>query len=300
LVRAGHNQALFKAMNLRITDVGRERAGRIPPRPVDASTDLAKRFVKRRGNWAFAIAGLLAVVNPLRADLSIVESYIGAAAKIEVRATRLTKIKGLKMRVEDEGADEAVIYDVPAGEELTLNAKKRQARVRKFAAVGASAERAVPAEWVKWSIQPTGDRQIIAGTACEDYTFTIRVPVVKDGKPTLVMTGKACVAKAAEGAAEYRGLVAAGSRSGFLINYTSNNIVFVSLARAQTKLYEILAEAGGIPMKIERDISYEGGFFAALLNKSRGSRRSVVTHMSAEPLPQEDFSIPAGWKRITK
>jgi hypothetical protein len=246
------------------------------------------------------IAGLLAFVNPLRADLSIVESTIGASAKNEVRASRVTKIKGLKMRVEVEGADEAIIYDVPAGEELALKAKKRQARVRKFAAVRASAERAVPAEWVKWSIQPTGDREIIAGIDCKDYTFTIRVPVVKEGSPTLTVTGKACVAKDAEGAAEYRELVAAVCRSGFLINYTSNNIVFVSLARAQTKLYEILAEAGGIPMRIERDIRFEGGWLAALLNRSQGSRRSVVTHMSAEPLPQEDFSIPAGWKTITK
>jgi hypothetical protein len=51
----------------------RERTGRIPPGLVDASTDLAKRFVKRRGNWAFAIGCLLAFVNPMWADLSIVE-----------------------------------------------------------------------------------------------------------------------------------------------------------------------------------------------------------------------------------
>jgi hypothetical protein len=38
-------------------------------------------------------------------------------------------------------------------------------------------------------------------------------------------------------------------------------------------------------MKTERNIKFEGGLAAALLNKSQGSRRYVVTRISAEPLP---------------
>ncbi len=250
----------------------------------------------------FALAGALALTSHLRADVLISEATSGAAAGRDVRATRLTMIKDLKMRVETRGSGEAVValYDAAAGEEIDLDSKKREARIKKFADIRKAAEKAVPAEWVKSSIQPTGEHETIAGAACGEYTFTIRVPVIKDGKPTLLMTGKACIAKDTGGAEEYRNFVAAVSRTGFVMNYTSNNIVLVSLARAETTLYELLSGVGGIPLRIDRDIKFQGGLLAGLLNRSAGSRSNMVTRISTSPLPQADFSIPAAWESVNK
>jgi len=249
-----------------------------------------------------ALAGVVALASHLKADVLISETTSGAAAGRDVRATRLTMIKDLKMRVEMHGSGEAVValYDAAAGEEIDLDSKKQEARIRKFAAIREAAEKAVPEEWVKSSIQPTGERETIAGAACEEYTFTIHVPVVKDGKPTLVMRGKACVAKETSGAEEYRNFVAAVGRTGFVMNYTSNNIVLVSLARAETTLYELLSGVGGIPLRIERNIRFDGGWLAGLLNRSAGSRSNLVTRISTGPLPNEDFSIPAAWESVNK
>lgn len=261
-------------------------------------TEMPPGLTKR----AFALAGLLALAGHLQADVCIAEVTRGTTAGRDVRATRLTMIKDLKMRVEAQasGKDVVALYDAAVGEEIDLDSRKREARIRKFAAIREAAEKAVPEEWVNFSIQATGQRETIADAACESYAFTIRVPVVKDGKPTLTMTGKACVAKDTNGAAEYRNFVAAVKRTGFVMNYTGSNIVLLSLARAETTLYEMLADVGGIPLRIERDIEFEGGMLAGLLNKSAGSRSNLVTRISTGPLPEEEFSIPLAWESVDK
>jgi hypothetical protein len=111
-----------------------------------------------------------------------------------------------------------------------------------------------------------------------------------------VLTGRACVVTNAPGVQEYAEFASAAGKEGLVLGLNSSNPVLVALARAETAAYELVATRGGFPLKMERDIRFEGGFFAGLLNKSSGWKRNTVTAVSAGPLPAEDFAIPIGWK----
>jgi hypothetical protein len=248
------------------------------------------------------LAAVFLVANQLWGDVLISESTVGAAGRHRVEGTRITMIKGLKMRVEAKvGKDVVVVlYDAAACQEISLNSRKREARIRKFSELREAAERSVPKERVTSSIAPTGGREDVGGKSCDENAFTIRVPILKDGGPVLVMTGKACVAKDVAGAEEYSAFALAADKEGLVLGFTSSNPVFVALARAETTVYRIVAELGGIPLKLERNIRFEGGFLAALLNRSAGTRSSQVISVSVDSLPPEEFGIPAGWKSVGK
>jgi hypothetical protein len=235
---------------------------------------------------------------PLRADVTITEKASAEAGSSRSEGERVTMIKGSRMRIESKQGNSAtvVIYDGVAKEEITLNAAKRQASIRKFSQIRDAAEKSVPRENVSASMTPTGRNDAIAGLSCEEQAFTVRVEVFKGGNPTLVLTGRACVATNTPGAQEYAAFASAEGKEGLVPGLNSSNPVLVALARAETAAYELVATRGGFPLRMERDIRFEGGFFASLLNKSSGWRKATVTAVSAEPIPSEDFAIPNGWK----
>lgn len=243
-------------------------------------------------------------VTPLRADLTISEITLGEAGGRQVAGVRVTMIKGLKMRIDVKQGQRtnltAAIYDAEAGKIVSLKPENREAQVRTFDALQAAAERTIPRQSVVSSIAPTSRREDVLGKSCDEHEFTIRIPIASSGTPVLMMAGKTCVLKGFPGADEYTHFAAAAARKGLILGFTSANLVFVALARAQTELYRIVAELGGIPVKTQSDIHFEGGILATLLNKSAGSRKSVVTQMSLDPLPKGEFDVPPGWRSTEK
>jgi hypothetical protein len=73
----------------------------------------------------FALAIVLMVAGPARADLRITEDAGGRAGGRIVRGVRTTYIKGARMRIEVVQGDQSsvTIYDLPGGTITNLDAK---------------------------------------------------------------------------------------------------------------------------------------------------------------------------------
>jgi len=243
------------------------------------------------------VAVILAMCGNAHGAVRITENISAEAGKIHTTGTQVTEISASRMRVEARMGDNTTvtIYDLDSAREIALNPEKREATVRPFTEMRQLAEKSVAADATTSNIIPTGAPRTVNGIRCQPYKFTVRVKVVPDGKPTLVVAGVACIAARAAGVQEYRDFVASGVQHRLLIGYRNNNLVFVALAYAETELSRIIGQIG-IPMESDRDIRFEGGMFAALLNRSSGHRSTETVSVSEDSVADTAFQIPAGWK----
>jgi len=266
----------------------------------------SSRLVRRRnqgGRFLRRCSGLLLVylfpiALQLRADVLISETTSAEVGGHKIEGQRIVMIKGMKLRVETRQgkADRVMIYNIESQQQITLDSEKRQAKVKKLASLEQAAERKVPSRSVKSSLTATGEHDQVLEKPCVLYDFSIRVPVNGGSDPTLVMTGTTCIGKNLPGLKEYGDFATAAKKSGLILGFTSENMVFVAFAHAQTELYRIIAEQG-VPLKVQTATHFDGGFLAGLLNKTfSGSRNDQVVAISLDPLPSENFSIPQGWK----
>lgn len=247
---------------------------------------------------------LLAVQPALDADVLIKETLTTTAGGRVLQATRTIEIKGERMRiaVEQDGQPTVTLFDLPAGVTIALEAAKRRASVTSMAARAAELEKKVPRARVTTTMTVAGAAREIAGVSCQDHRFTIRVPATTDGDQIVVLSGTACVAPAAPGAADYEAFARAAAARDLVIGYASSNKFPLAVTRGRTELYRELAKVRGIPYAIETTSNAEGkGLFNRMLNKLVAATSvSTVTSVTTTPLEDAHFAVPGGWKRQQK
>jgi hypothetical protein len=257
----------------------------------------------RRVLAAVAIVTLLVVPARLSADLRITETATAASGGRRVETARSTYIKGERMRTELAQGEQPVVtvYDLPGGAIVELDAKKKRAQLHDIAARNAKLEKEYPRQKTSISLAPTGDTRTLAGSPCEGYTFTVKVPMTKRGV-ALTLTGSAWIAKAAPGAGDYSAFVQSADARGLVLWYTSDNIILLAVTRARTELYRALGATGGIPYLVEMTSGVEGtGVIAAMIRKvTAATWTATVTSVLTAPLDDDRFAIPQGWKRENK
>jgi hypothetical protein len=238
------------------------------------------------------------------ADLIITERTVSKAGDRSVEGRRSTYIKGTRMRIElvQDGRSSATVYDLPDGAIIQLDAKKRQAHVSDVAARNSQLQKKYPRERALTNLTRTGATKTLAGLSCEDFTFTVIVPLTKEGKTTLTMNGAACLAADAAGVAAYQSFTQAAYDRQLVVGYTSDNLLLLALTRGQTELYRALVTTRGIPLHVDMTIGVDGtGMVAAMVRKAlAGTRVSTVTAIEVLPLDDALFAIPADWKRDKK
>jgi hypothetical protein len=246
---------------------------------------------------------ILSAIPPLRADMTITEHTSGQAGGRKGEGQRITSIKGSKIRIEAKGGNETsvTIYELEAGKKTTLKTKEKEAEVLDFTVQSANAERKVPAQSIQSTIKPTGQHKEILGKNCDEYEFNIRVPVFKDLDVTLVMTGTAYVVKEIPESKDYAEFADQAQKRGLILGLVSDNPAFIALARAQTEVFRLVGQLRGLALTTESNIKFEGGVGAGILNKTgSGQRTSDVTALNTDPIPDELFAIPPGWKVRTR
>jgi hypothetical protein len=247
---------------------------------------------------------LLALQPALAADVLIKETVTTTSRDKVRHATRSIAIKGERMRieVEQEGPPTVTLFDVPAGVTIALDAGKRRVTVTPMSERAAELERKVPRARVTTTMRAAGTTREIAGVRCEDHAFTVRVPATSDGDHVVVLSGTACVAPSAPGAADYATFATAAAARDLVVGYASSNKFALAVTRGRTELYRELAKIPGIPYVIEMTSKAEGtGVFNRMLNKIVAATSvSTVTTVTTTPIEDARFTVPEGWKREQK
>jgi hypothetical protein len=230
------------------------------------------------------------------ADLTVKQTITATAMGQQMNGQMVTELKGNKMRTEQTmaGMTTAVIVDLDAQQVITLHETKREAEVQDLRKLAAQ-QKAATVPGVQASIKPTGQKKTILDQVCDGYEFRASVPTdMGMGKMDMILTGLVWVAGEAPGAAEYarfhKALAAVAPPS-------SSN----PQEQGMAELTKALAGLDGFPYSMEMQMQVDAaGPMADMLKSMGASMNFTVTEVSAGPLPDERFVVPADYKVTTK
>lgn len=212
-------------------------------------------------------------------------------------------IKGLKMRTEQKtgGQETIMILDVGNQKMIQLDAKKERADVFDLSQLGEQMEQYVDSSDVSVSITPTGATQTVAGTTCQVHDMTVKLKVeLAPGSgmgATMVMDGTSCLVPDAPGAEDYERFYTAMAEKGlFLGDPRAAQGPGAGTQKGMTELYEKMAEKG-VAYHSDLNVGFEGsGMMAKMFERLSFDTETTVKSVSTEPLSDDLFEVPAGWK----
>jgi hypothetical protein len=213
----------------------------------------------------------------------------------------VTYIKGSKMR--SENANSVFILDASSRQMIVLNDKKKEAEVYDMAKLQTDIQKATGATEPKVSFTPTGQKKELLGRSCDGYMLSISLPYTMGNDTiSLTMSGPAWIAKGAPGTKDYQSFYLMAAQHGLFFGSPQAAKAQGAQMKSTTEMYKAFAEAGGIPYQSEMEMKFEGsGMMAGMMNKMGGmSTSTTVTAVSTDPIPDEKFTVPAGWKTVNK
>jgi hypothetical protein len=263
-----------------------------------------------------ATAGIAALcIAPLGADVTITQttSFEGgmmAAATQGATPKMVMRIKGTKMRTDFEvmGQNTVTIIDVVSRQTIILNPATKTAQVISAEAAAA----AMPAEMPKMdvSFKATGQSKAIEGAQCDEHTFTMKMEMSELGAGGgkmppeatammkdvhLTVNGNIWVAKSGPGTADYVALQKAAIAANMVGALTGAG---GAQRGGMEKMLAAAASAPGLPYLSEIHTSFSGtGPMVQMLQQSGAMKiTQKVTSVSTDALPDDMFTVPAGYQ----
>ena len=227
-----------------------------------------------RVRMAVVTLGLLACATTASADVKMVAQMSGKMMGMNPSGETVTYIKGTKMRTDQTmgGNMLSTIMDVESGELISINHKKKEAEIWNIADMCSVLQGSgVEASGVDVTITPNGQSKEIAGYKAVGHDMSVSVKSSMGGPGGMEMTvnisGPAFLSTDAPGAKDYAAFYTAAAEKG--VPLESKQIIKLS---------------GDGPM---------AGLFARM---GGGEINSTVTSVSADPLADDLFTVPAGYK----
>ncbi|MBI2833870.1 MAG: hypothetical protein HYX76_05520 [Acidobacteria bacterium] len=251
---------------------------------------------------ALACASLLAVTS-LRADVTITSTNSGTGLGRVAAGQSVTFIKAKKMRLDTSVAGRTVssIFDAEAGKMIILNPEKREATV--MDATKLANMPGISPEKITARLTPNGQTKEVAGVTTNGYDLMIAVPMQSPapGQPemTMEMSGTVWIAKDAPGTAEYTQFFVAAAKAGMFVG--GSGAAVGPQGAAMSQMNKMFADAGGIPYSTKLEMKLKGSpQMAAMMGQMGGTGfETTVVSISTDPVADEKFTIPAGWKTTT-
>jgi hypothetical protein len=155
----------------------------------------------------------------------------------------------------------------------------------------------------KVSFTPTGQKKEILGHSCDGYALSISIPMTMGNDTmTLTMSGPAWIAKGVPGTKDYQTFYQMAAEHGLFFGSPEQAKAQGAQMKSTTEMYKAFAATGGVPFQSETEVKFEGsGMMATMMNKMGGASSSqTVTAISTDPIPDDKFTVPAGWKTVNK
>jgi hypothetical protein len=257
-----------------------------------------------RVRMAVVALGLLACAATASADVKMVAQMSGKMMGMNPSGETVTYIKGSKMRTDQTmgGNMLSTIMDVATGELISINHKKKEAEVWNVADMRTALQGAgVEASGVDVKITPNGQSKDIAGYKAVGHDMSVSVKSSMGGPGGMEMTvnisGPAYLSTDAPGAKDYAAFYTAAAEKGFFFGDPRAAKAQPGNAKGMMALYKTMAEKG-VPLESKQIIKLSGdgpmaGLFARM---GGGEMNSTVTSVSADPLADDLFTVPTGYK----
>ncbi len=253
---------------------------------------------------AVAAIGLMAWATAASADVKLVAQMSGKMMGRSPSGETVTYIKGNKMRTDQTmgGNELSTIMDVDAGELISINHKNKEAEIWNIGDLAKTMQTAgIAASGVDVQITPNDQSKDVAGFKADGYDMTVAVKSTMGGQAGLAMTvsisGPAFLSKAAPGAQDYANFYTAAADKGFFFGDPRAAKAQPGNAKGMMTLYRTMAEKG-IPLESRQTIKLSGdGPMAAVFAKMGGGEIfSTVKSVSDDPIADDVFTVPAGYK----
>ena len=249
-----------------------------------------------------AIVLALGLAAPVGADVTIKQTTAGKGLGMSGSSATSQQIKGSKMRTDVVMGDttRTSIFDLDTQKMYAFDSKKKEADVWNMAAIAAEVTQNTDPSAMKATITSNGKTKEILGKTAAGYDMSIAMPAKMGGGEmtmTVSLTGPVWIVKGAPGSADWVNFYTQAAEKGWIFTDPRAAKGSPGQAKSMTEMYRKMAEIGGIAYESEINIKLEGsGPMAGLMAKMGGMQStSTVTEVSAGPLADEVFAVPAGY-----
>lgn len=252
---------------------------------------------------ALALALVCLVAAPAAADVTVTATTSGKAPMVgDLNGTQTTRIKGNRMRIDSTQGDKAsvLILDIDGQRMITIDDKKREATIMPAAKLQEALSKSTTGE-VKASVTPTAETRTVAGMSCTVHNVSVEVPFSMGGpemQMALVMSGPACLSKAAPGYADYLRLYTAVGEKGWILgDPRSAQGPGAAMAKGMANFQKTMA-AAGVPLdqNMHAELKGEGPMAGVMGKMFKIDSGHVVTKIETGDVDAALFEVPAGYK----
>jgi hypothetical protein len=255
----------------------------------------------------------------VRADVTIVQSTtveggMAAMAGGNTLSPKMTaRVKGRKLRNDVEVGENLIstILDLASKEMILIHHDQKSATVTSPASAAAKPSANVTLPEMDTKVTPTGKSQVIDGIKCDEYSFTTSMnmgemtgPQMPPEAATMMkdmrmnMSGSLWVAKdPPAGAAEYVAFMKDASSSDMAAIAASASGVNIP---GLDKMMKAMSNVDGMPYLTEMTLTIDGPGQIAEMMKQMGPMKVTtrVTSVKTDPIPADQFQVPAGYTTI--
>lgn len=252
-----------------------------------------------------AAVAVLALAASASADVRIVAQESGKMMGIAANGETVTYIKGRKMRMDKTsgGRQMTTIFDIDSGDVIAIDHKKKEAEIYNVNDLREQLGSAgVEADAINVEVTPRTDTRQVAGYSASGYDVRVSLSTVMGGpqgmRMTTTISGPAYLSADAPGAKDYSAFFTAALDRGFFYGDPRAAKANAGNAKGMLAAQKSMADKG-IPLQSTQTLQMSGdGPMAGLLSRMGGGEvTSTVTSISADPLSDDLFVVPAGYKQ---
>lgn len=255
-----------------------------------------------------AVVAAAGLALPTLADVTLKQTTSGKGLGMSGKGTGTTYIMGNKMRTDMVMGDkvQTTIFDIDAQKMYIFDSKKKEADVWDMEVIAEEISKSVDVSNARTSLKSNDQTKQIGGHTAVGYDLEISMPSAMAGSKDLTMTvtmvGPVWIVKNAPGAADFSRFYKAAVEKGWIFSDPRAAKGQPGPAKAMAEMYRELSKIGGIPYESDMQIKMGGsGPLAAILAKMGSvSFSSVVDSVETNPLSNDLFSPPAGYKLKAK
>lgn len=232
-----------------------------------------------------------------KADVSM-KRHVKERGAVSGEWTSQVRIKGLKMRIEatKDGEDFISVWDLSSGEVYRLWPKRKEFSIVDLKTASEKRKGNFLPEKLSRVVKATGKKMQIEGAICEEYRLDLQAPSTPSHGIVWILrdSGTVCVSQTMPEGIEIANFVLEAKKRGY-------ELAAEALSPSPTRLgsYYYGEQSNVVMLAAHTESRVDGPGSSVELSAATDITYSLtVSEIKSEPIPDEEFQIPAGWKQV--